>query len=63
MAITLDTRDLNVMRSGVGTFTVAAGKSLKIETTPDGEEILNSTVPAGKVWEVTVVVSLTETDA
>ena len=41
-------------------FTLAAGKELKIETSPDGEEILETTVPAGKSWEVTVGVSIVE---
>jgi hypothetical protein len=41
----------------------SAGQVLKIETSPDGEEILDETVPAGKSWEVTVRVDIVETDA
>lgn len=35
---------------------------LKIETSPDGEEVLKVTVPAGKSWTVQLVVDITETD-
>lgn len=42
---------------------MAAGKTLKIETSPSGEEILDVTVPAGKKWSVGIVVSVEETDA
>ena len=42
------------------TFTVPAGKTLKIATSPSGEEIAAGTVPVGKQWAVRVVVSITE---
>ena len=42
---------------------VAAGKWLKIETTPSGVEILKVKCPAGKAWIVNVNVSIKETDA
>lgn len=42
---------------------LAAGKTIKIETSPEGEEILEETVPAGKAWEVRIYISITETDA
>lgn len=40
-----------------------AGSRLKIETSPNGEEVLGVVVPAGKHWSVGVVVSVVETDA
>lgn len=64
MAITFNTVDhpARTTKSGTDTFTVVAGKSLKIETTPEGEEILNSEVPTGKQWEVRVSVNIIETN-
>jgi len=44
----------------MGTFVIPAGKTLKIETTPQGEEILSETVPAGKTWTVSISVSVIE---
>ncbi len=41
---------------------VAAGKSIVIETTPGGLDICNETVPAGKVWTVSIGVNIVETD-
>ncbi len=41
---------------------VPAGKSVKIETTPGGVEILNVVVPAGKRWEVSFGVDVREFD-
>ena len=35
-------------------FTATAGQSVKIETSPDGLEILDATVPAGKTWKVSL---------
>jgi hypothetical protein len=41
---------------------IAAGKSFKIETSPQGEDILDVEVPAGKQWTVVVSVSIDEVD-
>lgn len=41
-------------KQGSTTVTVAAGKSLKIETTPGGEDILDVEVPAGETWTVSI---------
>lgn len=49
--------------SGFGTFTIAAGQSLKIETTPGGADILDAEVPAGKSWSAYIEVKVIETDA
>ncbi len=48
---------------GTTTFELAADKSLKIETFPDGEDYLDVEVPAGKVWLVTIDVAIAEKDA
>lgn len=40
---------------------ISAGKRLKIETSPDGEEILNVEVPAGKTWAVQFNTEIFET--
>lgn len=41
---------------------LVAGRRLVFETSPDGEELLNEVVPAGKLWTVTISVSIDETD-
>jgi len=60
---TLDHSAKRTMSGGTGYFSMAAGKTLKVETSPQGEDLLNEQVPAGKVWTVVVSVSITETDA
>ena len=42
---------------------VPAGKTFKVETTPDGEEILIGLVPVGKKWRVAITLSIVESDA
>jgi len=42
---------------------VMAGQSIKLETSPDGEEPVNETCPRGKAWSVKVFIIVTETDA
>ncbi len=49
-----------VMRyGGSGSFEVSGGKHLKVETIPDGEEILDFELPAGN-WEVGVHITVTK---
>jgi len=48
---------------GADEFTVSAGQSLKIETSPDGEEVLDAECPAGKTWTVYVSVKIEESNA
>lgn len=50
------------VQAGYALVTVGAGKVFKIETSPQGEDILNLTVPEGKVWSVQMNVQITETD-
>ena len=53
-----------VLRSGnQDNVIVSAGKSLKIKTSPQGEEILNAECPQGKTWIARLIVEITETDA
>ena len=47
---------------GTGQYIIPAGKSLKIETSPAGEEILNVTVPAGKSWAVAMQIVVVESN-
>lgn len=42
----------------IGTMNVAAGKTLKLESTPNGEEALAELVPAGEAWEVKVNITI-----
>ncbi len=46
-----------------GVASMVAGQGLKLETTPDGEELLSITCPEGKVWSVSVRVDLAIDDA
>jgi len=46
--------------SGRDTIIVPTGKTLKIETSPQGEEILSVEVPAGKTWEVDISIGISE---
>jgi len=63
MELTEHSNPAVVGRSGEGRFELVAGKRLKIETTPDGAEVLDAVVPSGKVWAVTISVAVIETDA
>lgn len=48
---------------GRGGVTIEAGKSLKIETTPQGEDLFYLEAPAGKKWVVLINIEINETDA
>ena len=52
-----------MIMAGEDEVVVAAGQSLKIETSPGGAEVLSEQCPAGKKWQVRVNVHITETDA
>ena len=49
-----------VMKSGRETFDVLGGKKLKIETSPEGVDILNAEVPEGKRWTVSLSLQISE---
>ena len=63
--ITLEaTHPLGVLRkAGEESFEATAGQSLKIETSPGGDDIMDAEVPAGKKWAVSISVQVSETDA
>ena len=68
MAVDLNGMILDLPARRLGTtetidFTVAAGKDLKIETSPDGATIASGTVLEGKVWTVKLVIHIDEADA
>jgi organic hydroperoxide reductase OsmC/OhrA len=46
-----------------GVVSMVAGQEIKLETSPDGEELLAITCPEGKVWRVSVRVDLAIDDA
>ena len=48
---------------GVVGMILAAGKTLKIETSPNGDDILDTEVPVGKVWNISISVQIDEEDA
>ncbi len=49
-----------VIKSGSGNYEIIAGKTLKFETTQAGVEILDITCPTGKVWQVSISVTIIE---
>lgn len=66
MTITLNDHTwlAKVLKSGAEDATsIPAGKSLKIEITPNGEELLDAMCPPGKVWSARIIVEISETDA
>jgi ribosomal protein L2 len=65
MAITLadHVHTAKLVKSGHdAAIDLSAGMILKIETSPDGEEVLNVECPSGKVWRAKVIVEITEMD-
>jgi len=55
--------DLQIIRRYGIVGTLAAGKHVKIETSPAGEEIADEVVPVGKKWAIQVVLHIDESDA
>ena len=51
-----------IQRIGKASFEITDGKSLIIETSPSGAEILNESVPAGKKWLVDIWLKIREVD-
>ena len=43
-------------------ISIPPGKTLKIETTPGGEEVLAVMCPPGKMWSARIIVEITETN-
>lgn len=64
MAIELNEKVITAKTRKYGTDEVAcpAGRSLRVETTPAGSELLDEECPAGKAWVVRVSVEIIETD-
>jgi hypothetical protein len=58
-----DTVPEQVTLGGAGVFEIIGEKTLKLESSPGGVEYMNETIPAGKVWRVSINISVTETDA
>lgn len=50
-------------RTDTQTIIVPAGKLVKFEVSPGGQDIASGTVPAGKVWEIDFVFAIVERDA
>jgi len=45
---------------GTEVLNIAADKHLKVETSPDGEDVLDAVVPTGKTWVARITVSIQE---
>jgi len=60
---TMDAQAAGTVKSGHTAMVLTVGQSLKIETSPNGYEVLDIECPAGKAWSVKVDVTITETDA
>jgi len=63
MELTTNEVQAALIKNGSDVVEVAALQSLKIETSPGGEDILDAECPAGKAWSVRIIVEITETDA
>ncbi len=64
MILTSHSWPAKVMKSGLEEGTpLTVGQSIKVETAPNGVEILNAECPVGKAWSVRIIVEITETDA
>ena len=50
----------NTQYLGQQAFDISAGQSIKVETTPNGLDILDEECPAGHEWHVEVSVHVTE---
>jgi len=48
--------------SGSGNVEATAGQHFKIETTPNGVDVLDVVVPQGKTWKVKMDISIEETE-
>jgi len=48
-------------RTGDTSFVLSENKELKIETSPNGDNMFSGVVPAGKTWNVTVYLRIDET--
>ena len=64
MELTKRENPATVTMAGDGSIQLSAGQSLKIESSPAGEELLNTDpVPEGKVYNLSVSVRGYESDA
>ena len=64
MAIDLSAQEITAqdVYTGDDTFALAAGKTITIETSPNGDELYSGTVPEGKAWNITIFLKIVETD-
>ena len=69
MDIVLDREEVQVFPAtlrGDTKFSLTAGGRIRIQNKPQGgetDDLLDEVVPAGKVWSVTIDVSIIENDA
>jgi len=56
-------RVASVSLSGNDRVSISHGQVLKIETSPNGIDVLEDGPPEGKVWHMTISIKLTEVDA
>ncbi len=63
IALVTEVTPEQVYLRGSGGFTATAGKHIKIEVSPGGEEIMDAVVPAGKKWSGTISLQIKEENA
>ncbi len=61
MELRTESRVALTNKTGVTAINLSAGQHIKIETGPQGQDILNVTVPAGTKWIVELLVKIKET--
>ena len=63
MNLTDTSEPARVTKYGTDSVEVTAGNRLTIETSPGGTEVLDISVPEGKVWTARLTVEIIEVDA
>lgn len=56
-------REAKYVYSGSDNVEVTEGKSLKIETSPQGDTVLDIECPTGKIWSAYIRIYITEINA
>lgn len=62
MDLTNQEHPARTLKRGKQTINVPSGKRLKIRVAPDGDMVLNETVPIGRKWSVDLSISIIESD-
>lgn len=62
-ALVQKVKTIKAGRTDTISLTVEAGKEVKLEVSPNGEEVGSGTVPEGKAWDWEMTFAIVERDA